>query len=89
MIPVTSFNGKHVALFGLGGSGMATARALEEGGADVTVWDDAKDRVEAALAKGLRAKDLVRADWNALEAGAGAGCAVDPSAAALDGGPGA
>lgn len=68
MIPVTSFDGKHVALFGLGGSGMATARALEEGGAYVTVWDDAKDRVDAALAKGLRAKDLRSADWKSFEA---------------------
>ena len=35
MIPVTTFKGKSVALFGLGGSGLATALALAAGGADV------------------------------------------------------
>ena len=34
MIPVTTFKDKRVALFGLGGSGLATARALVAGGAD-------------------------------------------------------
>ncbi len=68
MIPVTSFSGKNVALFGLGGSGMVTARALEAGGAKVTVWDDAPARVEAARAEGLTAIDLKTADWRAFEA---------------------
>ena len=40
MIAATTFAGKRVALFGLGGSGLATARALREGGAEVAVWDD-------------------------------------------------
>ena len=31
MIPVTTFKGKSVALFGLGGSGLATALALHLG----------------------------------------------------------
>ena len=35
MIPVTTFKGKSVALFGLGGSGLATALALAAGGADL------------------------------------------------------
>ena len=35
MIPVTVFSGKKVALFGLGGSGLASASALLAGGADV------------------------------------------------------
>ena len=68
MIPVTSFHGKHVALFGLGGSGMATARALVAGGAQVTVWDDAAARVEAAVSEGLNAQDLREADWDAFAA---------------------
>ena len=33
MTPVTYFAGKTVALFGLGGSGLATALALKAGGA--------------------------------------------------------
>ncbi|RUX90883.1 UDP-N-acetylmuramoyl-L-alanine--D-glutamate ligase, partial [Mesorhizobium sp. M7D.F.Ca.US.004.01.2.1] len=48
MIPAASFSGKHVSLFGLGGSGIATARALIEGGADVLAWDDNPDSVAKA-----------------------------------------
>ncbi len=33
MTPVTCMRGKRLALFGLGGSGLATARALVAGGA--------------------------------------------------------
>lgn len=68
MIPLTSFSGKKVALFGLGGSGMATVRALIAGGADVTVWDDAEPRVEAAVEAGFAAEDLREADWSGFEA---------------------
>ncbi len=68
MIPVTSFSGKHVALFGLGGSGMVTAQALVAGGASVTVWDDAEAQVAAARAAGLNAVDLRDADWGSFEA---------------------
>ena len=35
VIPVTTFAGKKVAVFGLGRSGLASARALMAGGADV------------------------------------------------------
>lgn len=68
MIPVTSFSGKHVALFGLGGSGLSTARALLAGGAEVTVWDDADVRVVAARQEGLNATDLRDADWSSFDA---------------------
>ena len=37
MIPVTSFANKKVALFGLGGSGLASAQALVAGGAAYVV----------------------------------------------------
>jgi D-arabinose 1-dehydrogenase-like Zn-dependent alcohol dehydrogenase len=37
MTPVTSFNGKHAAVFGLGGSGFIAAQALVAGGARVAV----------------------------------------------------
>ena len=45
MIPVTTFAGKKVAVFGLGGSGLASASALLAGGADVVGWDDNADTV--------------------------------------------
>ena len=63
MIAATTFAGKRVALFGLGGSGLATARALKAGGADVAVWDDNLSAREKALAEGFAPVDLANADW--------------------------
>ncbi|WP_455271076.1 UDP-N-acetylmuramoyl-L-alanine--D-glutamate ligase [Rhizobium herbae] len=63
MIPVTTFNGKKVALFGLGGSGLATAQALVAGGALVTAWDDNPDSVAKASAAGIGTGDLHQANW--------------------------
>ena len=37
MIPATSFAGKTVAVFGLGGSGLASCHALKAGGAHNTM----------------------------------------------------
>lgn len=68
MIPVTTFSGRKVALFGLGGSGLATAHALVAGGAEVTVWDDNPDSVEKAAAAGLATADLRGIDWAAQSA---------------------
>lgn len=68
MIAVTSFKNQKLALFGLGGSGFATARALKEGGADVVVWDDNPDSVEKARHEGLKAEDLRTIDWSGFAA---------------------
>ena len=38
MIPVTTFAGKTVAVFGLGGSGLATCHALIAGGAELRAF---------------------------------------------------
>ncbi len=68
MTPVTCFDGKNVALFGLGGSGLATARALLAGGAAVIAWDDgAAGRVKARDA-GVPVEDLAQADWTQFDA---------------------
>jgi UDP-N-acetylmuramoylalanine--D-glutamate ligase len=64
MIPVTTFCGKRVALFGLGGSGLATARALIEGGADVAMFDDSEESCDRARANGLTITELHLADWD-------------------------
>ena len=40
MTPAITFAGRTVALFGLGGSGIATALALQAGGAEVVAFDD-------------------------------------------------
>jgi len=66
MIPVTSFAGKTVALFGLGGSGLATALALKEGGARVIACDDNPAKMAEAGARGIETADLRDADWSAF-----------------------
>lgn len=65
---VSSFKGRKVALFGLGGSGLATAEALVAGGADVTAWDDNPDSVARAAALGIGTADLRSLDWRAFAA---------------------
>lgn len=68
MIPVSTFSGKRVLVFGLGGSGLMTARALVAGGADVTAWDDSGARVTAAAAEGIPTADLRMVDWTGVDA---------------------
>jgi len=68
MIPVTTFRDKPVALFGLGGSGLATAKALVAGGAKVIAWDDNPDSVAKAAGEGIATADLRTIDWPAQAA---------------------
>jgi UDP-N-acetylmuramoylalanine--D-glutamate ligase len=68
MIDVCSFNNQHVALFGLGGSGLATAEALKAGGANVRAWDDNPESVEKARIKGIDTTNLESADWSRFDA---------------------
>ena len=68
MIAVTTFSGKNIALFGLGGSGLATAEALKAGGANVTAWDDNPDSVAKASALGIGTQNLRDADWSQFAA---------------------
>ena len=68
MTPVTTFAGRTVALFGLGGSGFATAEALRAGEADAAVWDDSPAARERAAAAGHRVVDLAAADWSSFVA---------------------
>ncbi len=62
MIPAITFKGKRVALFGLGGSGMATALALVAGGADIVAFDDNPERVTNAQEAGIPTADLRQQD---------------------------
>jgi UDP-N-acetylmuramoylalanine--D-glutamate ligase len=68
MIPITTFAGKTVAVFGLGGSGLASCRALRAGGADVVACDDDPRKMAEATAAGLATADLRHADWSAFAA---------------------
>ena len=64
MTPATTFAGRKVALFGLGGSGLATAQALVVGGAQVLAWDDGEAAREKAREVGIPVADLSRIDWS-------------------------
>lgn len=68
MIPITTFAGKTVALFGLGGSGTVSARALMAGGANVIAFDDAPLKVEQASAAGINTQNLSELDWTTVDA---------------------
>ena len=63
MIPVTSFAGKTVAVFGLGGSGLASCHALKAGGAEVIAGDDSADNVAKAAQAGFITADLRTVSW--------------------------
>ncbi len=67
MTPVETMRGQSVALFGLGGSGLSTARALVDGGAEVAAWDDSPAARERASAAGIALVDLAEADWRAFK----------------------
>jgi len=63
MIPVTCFAGKTVAVFGLGGSGLASCHALRAGGADVIAGDDGAEKLAEAAAAGFMTADLRNLSW--------------------------
>ena len=68
MTPVTSFAGKKVAVFGLGGSGLASARALKAGGADVIAGDDGAEKLAEAAAAGIATAELRTISWSGISA---------------------
>src|SRR5580692_1819991 len=63
MIPVTSFAGKTVAVFGLGGSGLASCHALRAGGAEVIAGDDGAEKLAEAARAHFVTMDLRKASW--------------------------
>jgi UDP-N-acetylmuramoylalanine--D-glutamate ligase len=68
MIPVTTFAGKTVAVFGLGGSGLASCHALKAGGAHVIAFDDDAKKVAEAAEVGFATADLRKIDWSKIAA---------------------
>jgi UDP-N-acetylmuramoylalanine--D-glutamate ligase len=68
MIDLSLFAGKPVAVMGLARSGLAAARALAAGGAEVRAWDDGEAGQEAARAAGIPLTDLADAkNWDGVE----------------------
>ncbi len=69
MIPITTMARRNVAVFGLGGSGRATAEALCRGGARVAGWDDQPAARAAAERAGVELVDLEKLDdWRMFSA---------------------
>ena len=68
MIEASTQKGKRIALFGLGGSGIVTARSLKAGGAEIFCYDDNPERVAHAKAEGLGTADLHDLDFTTLDA---------------------
>jgi UDP-N-acetylmuramoylalanine--D-glutamate ligase len=68
VIPVSSFQGKTAAVFGLGSSGIAAASALAEGGAGVYAWDDREAPQAAAREADVRVTPWRDWPWDSLDA---------------------
>ncbi|MFC6196825.1 UDP-N-acetylmuramoyl-L-alanine--D-glutamate ligase [Ponticaulis profundi] len=68
MIPIKEFAGQHVAVFGLGRTGLATVRALQAGGAKVHAWDDNESARERAIEQGFELVDINKRDWQIYSA---------------------
>ena len=66
MIDLSRHADKSIAVFGLGKSGISAALALQNGGAEVSAWDD--DPVRRAMAEdlGVTLNDLYRTEWDAF-----------------------
>jgi UDP-N-acetylmuramoylalanine--D-glutamate ligase len=63
LTPITSCAGKTVAVFGLGGSGLASCHALKAGGAEVVACDDSLDKMVEAAQAGFITADLRTVSW--------------------------
>ena len=68
MIAVKGFEGKRIAIFGLGRSGLSAARALKAGGAEPLLWDDKPASVMAATKEKFTVENLKNADWSEIDA---------------------
>jgi UDP-N-acetylmuramoylalanine--D-glutamate ligase len=68
MIQVATFQGRKVAVFGAGLSGLAAARALMAGGAEVVFWDDKIAGQDKAREAGFTVEDIREADWSLFAA---------------------
>lgn len=68
MIPVSLYRGRSIAVFGLARSGISAARALAQGGAFVTAWDDNEKGRAAAAAAGVNLVDARTWNWDRFTA---------------------
>ena len=63
MIHLDHYRGQHIAVLGLGRSGLTTARALKASGATPLCWDDQPEARAALASEGLGAFDFRAEGW--------------------------
>ncbi|HKD46151.1 MAG TPA: UDP-N-acetylmuramoyl-L-alanine--D-glutamate ligase [Rhizomicrobium sp.] len=68
MIAAKSFQGKTAAVFGLARAGLASVRALKEGGAEVIAWDDNSGGREAGHEAGALIRPWREWAWESIAA---------------------
>ncbi len=73
MIPLRTYDGKKIAVFGLARSGLAAIEALLEGGASVVAWDDSETQRCEAAELGALISNLYDEDWSQIDA-----CVLSP-----------
>lgn len=66
-LDLSAFQGRDIAVLGLGVSGRSTATALHGAGARVMAWDDSAERRNAMAANGLAPVDLMGIDFSRLD----------------------
>ena len=68
MIVVDTYRGRDIGVLGLARSGLAAARALKAGGANVFAWDESQDSRAKAEAAGIAVEDFTQRDWKGFAA---------------------
>lgn len=67
MIPLSTLQGKKIAILGLGRSGKATAHACVAAGATPLCWDDHEAARAHAMTEGFSLTNLNTADWSHID----------------------
>ena len=68
MIKIQNRRDQTIALFGLGSSGLTTARALAAGGVNVLAWDDSPLQRDKAKEASISIEDLYSYDFTNIDA---------------------
>ena len=68
MIKIQNRRDQTIALFGLGSSGLITARALAAGGVNVLAWDDSPPQRNKAKQEPISIQDLYSYDFTNIDA---------------------
>ncbi len=67
MIPIKGYTGQNVAVLGLGRTGQSVVKALQEGGANVHVWDDSEESRESIKQQDVIVCNLNNVDWSTFK----------------------